>query len=752
MAKKTFAAVAEDMARKLKSYEKKLADAKSRGDKVGEQDYTRRIQRLQQGMNDLFNAQEMSKGQAPSPPMPNQMPNQMPMMGGGGVVGVDGFVHLGTKDGPIAYDRDGNPVLAGDAAPGSSWDSPTLLFNESGLPADNVLNGPTPDPRRVAVGSQPGATMYTPSVEELQGQPDNYSFDSPSYPTQQPAAEPTAPLGPVRLPEETTSAAPADSTPSFPTVNMDNFPNFGNRPVYTNQEPGTVNRNNFVQPTMSFPQGPDGTVNMNAIAASLPENFGQYNPPTAEEQFTSGLAEQVGNSGYWDFLSAPPQPEQPDYQTFESLDPNQTLIDDLTPPAGPINRSPSTPTNTTTEPTPQEEARRVFTPIQSIPMRGPSQVSLVSPTQQERANQSTPAQEAFDFIPDSQGDPSMGMAFTNRPMFTSTTPGTQATTAATAESPAQEPFDFIPDETDPSMGMAFTNRSMNQNVTAPTRTTTDETGATTGGTATGATTQDATGTTTGGTTTGGGTVIGDATGGATGDATGDATGSATGSATGDATGGATAGGYDYATLASLFETLNPKENKFAQYGQFLPDAYAMYQMSQTEKPVNLPEMELARQNTDLNYNPIYAGVQDNLANTLSRIDRDVSDPVARAALNRSAVNEANQRMGAGQVQEINTETGMKNEYAQRISENKNQNELIRSQNEQRQIDFMNERRAAQARLAQQAGLKFAQIHGENQNRELERQRMGLSALAFDGQIMQNMAKNLEMMKALGLMS
>lgn len=687
MAKKTFAAVAEDMARKLKSYEKKLADAQARGDKVGEQDYTRRIQRLQQGMNDLFNAQEMSKGQPPSPPMANQQSaGQLPMYGPGGLT-QQSYAQYKFLNSMLPQERtaEDNQLLAQlqgdvDAAMQLGW-NPDFGFNP-----DGSLGG-RPMPSAEAVTDAPAPPPYTG-----------------------PSITPQGALDRIENRVEQERYGQATGRPGG-TANMDAVAPYA--------------------PTMSFPAGPDGTVNMNAVAPYLPDNYGGgYNPPTEQEQFVSGLAEQVANSGYWDGISTArpasepvatmPEyggmpamtgtaPQQPDFQTFESLDPNQTTVDDLTPPANTAST-----TSTTTEPTPQEEARRVFTPIQSIPTRGPAQVPLVSPGQQQRANESTPAQEAFDFIPDSQGDPSMGMAFTNRPMFTSTTPGTQATTAATAESPAQETFDFIPDETDPSMGMGFTNQPTNQGTTPPTRSTTDATGTTTGGTTTGTTT--------------GGTV------------------------TGDATGGAMGGAGDPSGLGSLFNTLNPEQNKFAQFGQFLPDAYAMYQMSQTEKPVNLPEMQLARQNTDLNYNPIYAEVQNNLANTLSRIDRDVSDPAARAALSRSAVNEANQRMGAGQVQEINTETGMQNEYAQRIAENVNQNELIRSQNEQRQIDFVNERRAAQARLAQQAGLKFAQIHGENQNRELERQRMGLSALAFDGQIMQNMAKNLEMMKALGLMS
>lgn len=203
-------------------------------------------------------------------------------------------------------------------------------------------------------------------------------------------------------------------------------------------------------------------------------------------------------------------------------------------------------------------------------------------------------------------------------------------------------------------------------------------------------------------------------------------------------------------LKGLFGQLVPEQNKLAQYAQFLPDLYAAYQMEKVKGPVDMPSQTLARMNTALNYNPIYAQARQQLAQENSMIDRNVSNPVVAAALKRSAANQAQSVMGQTMASEIDQERQLANQYAQNIAQNRNINAQIAAQNQQRQIDFQNEKRAARADMLQQAGLKMGQIYGENQNRQLDLQRLGLSALQFEGDMLGRMGTNLEAMKAAGL--
>jgi hypothetical protein len=203
-------------------------------------------------------------------------------------------------------------------------------------------------------------------------------------------------------------------------------------------------------------------------------------------------------------------------------------------------------------------------------------------------------------------------------------------------------------------------------------------------------------------------------------------------------------------LANLFGQLVPEQNKFAQYAQFLPDLYAAYQMEQVGAPVGLPSQTMARMNTDVNYNPIYAQARQQQAEQNAMIDRNVSNPVVAAALKRSATNQTQATMGQTMASEIDQERSMANQYAADIAQNKNLNAQIAAQNQQQQIDFQNQKRAARAQMLQSAGNKLGQLYGENQNRQLELQKLGLSALQFEGDMLGRMGSNLEAMRAAGL--
>jgi hypothetical protein len=204
-------------------------------------------------------------------------------------------------------------------------------------------------------------------------------------------------------------------------------------------------------------------------------------------------------------------------------------------------------------------------------------------------------------------------------------------------------------------------------------------------------------------------------------------------------------------LSNLFGQLVPEQNKLAQFGQFLPDLYAAYQMEKVGRPVDMPSQTMARMNTDVNYNPIYAQARQQLAQENTMIDRNVSNPVVAAALKRSAANQAQSAMGQTMASEIDQERQLANQYAQSIAQNKNINAQIAAQNQQQQVDFENQKRAARANMLQQAGVKMGQIYGENQNRAADIQKLGLSSLMFEGDMLGRMGTNLEALRAAGLL-
>lgn len=194
-------------------------------------------------------------------------------------------------------------------------------------------------------------------------------------------------------------------------------------------------------------------------------------------------------------------------------------------------------------------------------------------------------------------------------------------------------------------------------------------------------------------------------------------------------------------LKDFFSSIAGEPNKLAQYGQFIPDAFAAYQMSRTERPADMPSMTMARMNTDINVNPQIAQAQQKLAASEQAIDSEVSNPIVAAALKRSARNEASQVEGNVRADELNTEMGLQNQYAQAIADTSNRNAMIGFQNEQRGIDFTNDKRAATARMLQQTGTKMSQIYGENQNREADLKRLGLSTLMYDQGMQQRLMGN-----------
>lgn len=201
-------------------------------------------------------------------------------------------------------------------------------------------------------------------------------------------------------------------------------------------------------------------------------------------------------------------------------------------------------------------------------------------------------------------------------------------------------------------------------------------------------------------------------------------------------------------LGNFFNSLQGKQDPIKQYAQFLPDIAAAIQMERSEAPADLPMPVMARMNTNVNMNPILARAQQDLANRNAMLAANISDPVLRAAMMQDAANQVQDRFGEATNQELTREQALENEQAQRIAQFRTQQGVIGAQNKQRQIDFRNDQRATRAKLLQQAGAKFGQIQQENALRELQGKQLGISALAYEGDMIQRMAERYPALEAL----
>lgn len=211
------------------------------------------------------------------------------------------------------------------------------------------------------------------------------------------------------------------------------------------------------------------------------------------------------------------------------------------------------------------------------------------------------------------------------------------------------------------------------------------------------------------------------------------------------TGNATTGND---ALGNFFNSLQGKQNPLKQYGQFLPDIAAAIQMERSQGPTDLPMPTMARQNTNVNYNPIMARAQQDLANRNAMLSANIADPQLRAAMMQDAANQVQSQFGDTTARELDREQALENRYAQDIAQFRTQQGMIGAQNKQRQIDFENDKRATRAKMLQQAGAKYGQIQQENALRELQGKQLGISALAYEGDMIQRMAERYPALEAL----
>lgn len=633
--KKTYAAVMDDMSKKLRTYENRLQEAQQRGDAVGMQDYERRVQRVKAGIETLFQTQEASK----KPQM--SMGGMLKKFGPGGLTqqGYLDYKYLkslvNTEITPEESARLKDLQTQVDAATKLGW-NPDFGFNPDGSLASRPMAAAE------SVTDAPPQEPYTgPSITPQQALDNIGRAGQPSFNQ--------GPDGPYAANEITTRPVPGAPVTQAPAVT--GTPTADPRRVPVGSQAGAQNQ----QPT---------------IRTSGPRNIpadGSY-PGAAVNDKGEYMIVTDPSSGQ-DILLTPDMVKDSDNGSYG-----------------------------------------------------------------QRLRLGNYSDQMIFFDPDSYKGASRTL-----------TDGAQYTNNTTFSSPLPEPE--IPTETtvNPGIGLDQFAQAMNEQIMAgaasPSQPNATTSGATTVGDVTGIGETQPESTTPAPLTPAGQETP-------TPQLQQRSTEDTTSTAAVDPEGNAITPTGNTGDTSSFIQSLMGQRNPVAQYGQFLPDLYAAYQMEKVKGPADLPTQTIARRNTDVDYNPVYAQARQQQAQQNAMIDRNISNPVVAAAMKRSAANQAQQMMGQTRSQEINQERELQNQYASEIAQNQNVNRQIQAQNQQRNIDFQNERRAARARMLQQAGQKFGQIYGEEQNRQLDEKRLGISALAYEGDLVQRMAQRYPELEAL----
>jgi hypothetical protein len=177
--------------------------------------------------------------------------------------------------------------------------------------------------------------------------------------------------------------------------------------------------------------------------------------------------------------------------------------------------------------------------------------------------------------------------------------------------------------------------------------------------------------------------------------------------------------------------------------QFLPDISAMRAMDRLEGPVDAAQMQFRAQNTDLMTGRALNAIDQEAARANASVEANVANPVVAAAMRR-----ASQRIAGGQKANILTneaqqELGLKNQNLARATQNFNQNAQINAQNQQRAIDFANEKLAAKNRMKQQMGMKLGGVFQDFQNRSLDMQKYDIMSKQIDQGYLDRNGLNIE---------
>ena len=165
--------------------------------------------------------------------------------------------------------------------------------------------------------------------------------------------------------------------------------------------------------------------------------------------------------------------------------------------------------------------------------------------------------------------------------------------------------------------------------------------------------------------------------------------------------------------------------------QLVPQAMQMKRMADIQGPVDLPSMRAMTMNTNVDTSKAIQEVKDAEARSTAAIDANVSNPVVAAAMKRAAQRATQEQVGNLSFQAAQQESQLRNQNLNQLRKISDTNRGIFAQNEQRRVDFENERLAAMNNARMGMGDTLGVMFSDFQRQALDRERLKYMREAYD---------------------
>lgn len=165
--------------------------------------------------------------------------------------------------------------------------------------------------------------------------------------------------------------------------------------------------------------------------------------------------------------------------------------------------------------------------------------------------------------------------------------------------------------------------------------------------------------------------------------------------------------------------------------QMLPTMASMKQMKNLEGPVDMPMQRVQAMNTDIQVGKQMQQIKDAEARSAAAIAANVSNPVVAAAMRRAGQQATQKSMANLLGNEATQEAQMRNQNLRMMTDTINQNAMIQAQNQQRGVDFENDRIASLNRMRQSMGQTLGGMYTDFQRAALDRERLKYMREAYD---------------------
>ena len=169
--------------------------------------------------------------------------------------------------------------------------------------------------------------------------------------------------------------------------------------------------------------------------------------------------------------------------------------------------------------------------------------------------------------------------------------------------------------------------------------------------------------------------------------------------------------------------------------QFIPDFMAKRNIRKMEGPAAMPQMRAQTMNTDIQVGKGLEQIRNSQARMNESVAQNFSNPAVAAAMLRANERSAQAQAGDVLFREAQGENQLRNQNINQLTNTINQNAQIGFQNQQRGIDFENERMGAINRVNMQMGQKLGGAFNDFQNRAQDQKKWEMYSKVFNEEML-----------------